>query len=1200
MNNKEEIIEERKGMIVIGMISSGKSTFLNSIFGFNFLQANDNITTKFICIIRYNPKIEEPNFYNLKLIPKKKNSEKYIFIRNGEIYKGKDNIKNQIKSINEKEHKTSEPNYENLFWILEINKIIFENKEFMETHDFYDIPGLNEYMITDKKPKEDKIDKIINKNAKNNKIIDEMAPPPSSINTDELANKINNIQNDKKDIYKVNKTDKEIETSTNITNDENYKYVKGIFKYLKGKIENFIFIISSENCYKPSNLGIIEEVRKNIDFDLENGLFILTKIDLAEDRNKKIEECKQYFINNIPSNIFNLHFNIFVPLNSIDFKIEMFMKEKIKYYFLYFYRRYYEEYIMQTKEINKTFIEYIEEKIKNIIGTQNYDKFIEDAKDNIEMEDLDKIKEEYEEIKSKENKIIEFGIDFEDEDNESVPILKGLYNLWKEKKYLPEFSENTKAIINYFKVYQTSKPKDNKSNIKKSKTNKMDEHLKILENIINEIKFYINEDKNNKYSLTSILSSKMKRLRKYIANGKKIYIPFIGGSSVGKSTILNSLLGYKLFPESQSECTTRGIIIKYGKEVEIYEVKVDSENNFYVFEEGDKAVSKTVENVQDYLKSLNFQYGKDESKYFYLVKTPIKFFDDYKFDEELKKNVLLVDLPGSDTSNNKFNEHDKTDRTVYEKLLEISSSFIFINRGRGITSIENKKVLNQAYNTVIDNTSLGNKFIDHCLFVINIFKKLEEKEKDILTIKRDFYTIIFDDNQQKGKKNNFDLINSSLFDAKSYIEYLNIYNKIGNREKLFKILKEEFITKKKKNFTNFCLSHLKTKCKDLSIELDKNFECDNFFYQDIKKEMTLILNDLNIICKKSDEDNIKKISNILQNVSINIKNNKFYINSNCNEFFNNLKNQIYKAKKNIEKDYENNLENSFYYFDMLFQKEIQYDKTFNQQKFKDKEKEIIEKLDKLDTKYEIKEIFDKYLVKALALIENIRKNYGELIKNYDNKIDELIKVELEEKTHTLLEDSLNKEIEEKMINLDEEIKIIRNKVSDLFYMRLKNEYKKGKYKAEFDFLKNFSFYEKMKIRIYNLFDARSLGKLAVHSFLSSLFIASGFCLSPAGFVILGIYSVVILAFSIYDKNKKELNKKLNEYEEKFQINFTKLRINFSRIYHSSLWETKNKFKELLSISSADLSKIEEQKWINLQKKYQKIKNEIKYENINNN
>ena len=79
-NIEEEVVEERKGIIAIGMISSGKSTFLNSIFGFNYLQANDNITTKFICVIRYNPNINEPIFYNLKLI-QKSNSNEYIYIK---------------------------------------------------------------------------------------------------------------------------------------------------------------------------------------------------------------------------------------------------------------------------------------------------------------------------------------------------------------------------------------------------------------------------------------------------------------------------------------------------------------------------------------------------------------------------------------------------------------------------------------------------------------------------------------------------------------------------------------------------------------------------------------------------------------------------------------------------------------------------------------------------------------------------------------------------------------------------------------------------------------------------------------------------------------------------------------------------------------------------------------------------------------
>ena len=315
-------IEEKKGMVAIGMISSGKSTFLNSIFGFKYLQTNDNITTKFICVIRYNPNLEKTIFYKLKLINKKGKPDEYTYLKDGNEYKGKKNIKNQIKSINNEFHKSTKPKFKNLFWMLEVNEIPFENKKFMEKYDFYDIPGLNEHISFEENDKLNKQnDKINQENSINN--IDNL---PVNANANAKYFKQNMDKMPKEEIYNEN-------------------FIKGIFKYLKGKIENFIFIISTESCYKPINLGIIKEIKKNIDFDYQGGLFVLTKIDLSENKENKIDECKQYFINNMPSNIFNLHFNTFIPLNSIYFKTEMKMKNKIKYYFLYFYRKYYDEYI---------------------------------------------------------------------------------------------------------------------------------------------------------------------------------------------------------------------------------------------------------------------------------------------------------------------------------------------------------------------------------------------------------------------------------------------------------------------------------------------------------------------------------------------------------------------------------------------------------------------------------------------------------------------------------------------------------------------------------------------------------------------------------------------------------------------------------------------------------------------------------------
>ena len=175
---------------------------------------------------------------------------------------------------------------------------------------------------------------------------------------------------------------------------------------------------------------------------------------------------------------------------------------------------------------------------------------------------------------------------------------------------------------------------------------------------------------------------------------------------------------------------------------------------------------------------MNYQYGKDESKYFYLIKTPIKFFDDYKFSDELKEKILLIDLPGSDTSQNKFNEHDQTERTVYEKLLDISSSFVFVNKDRTITDLDNKKILNNTYQTINDNSSLGQDYLKNCLFIINMFNKLTDNEKDINKIKKDLSNIIFDNEDERNE--NLRSINACLFNAKKYMEFLNEKEKICN------------------------------------------------------------------------------------------------------------------------------------------------------------------------------------------------------------------------------------------------------------------------------------------------------------------------------------------------------------------------------------------------------------------------------------
>ena len=152
MNNQ---IEKRDGIIVIGMISSGKSTFLNSLLGITYLKANDNIITKMVTAIRYNPDLTEPKFYHLKIIEKE---NEYSFERDGDEFIGKENIIKAISDMNKKEA-SNQPKYENLFYMLETNILTIENKDFLLHHDFYDIPGLNEYIVGEKKEEEKKEEK---------------------------------------------------------------------------------------------------------------------------------------------------------------------------------------------------------------------------------------------------------------------------------------------------------------------------------------------------------------------------------------------------------------------------------------------------------------------------------------------------------------------------------------------------------------------------------------------------------------------------------------------------------------------------------------------------------------------------------------------------------------------------------------------------------------------------------------------------------------------------------------------------------------------------------------------------------------------------------------------------------------------------------------------------------------------------------
>ena len=136
---------------IIGTISSGKSTFLNNFLGFDYLESSAKKTTQFICIIRHNPNLENPELYSVELKSRDSVYHKasYNFKKKEKIACGENEIKKKIIEINNESQNDKELSKKEksvFFYILETKLSIFEgeNEKYCNMFEFMDIPGLNE------------------------------------------------------------------------------------------------------------------------------------------------------------------------------------------------------------------------------------------------------------------------------------------------------------------------------------------------------------------------------------------------------------------------------------------------------------------------------------------------------------------------------------------------------------------------------------------------------------------------------------------------------------------------------------------------------------------------------------------------------------------------------------------------------------------------------------------------------------------------------------------------------------------------------------------------------------------------------------------------------------------------------------------------------------------------------------------------
>ena len=133
---------------IIGKCNSGKSTFLNYLLKQKVLEIKDDISTKFICIIRHDTKCEIPKICKVNFKERGEiNGTKLYNFEEGEELDTKENIAKIIKDKNEKERNINSKDPKDYFLIMKINIPFFNESElapYSNYFDLMDIPGLSE------------------------------------------------------------------------------------------------------------------------------------------------------------------------------------------------------------------------------------------------------------------------------------------------------------------------------------------------------------------------------------------------------------------------------------------------------------------------------------------------------------------------------------------------------------------------------------------------------------------------------------------------------------------------------------------------------------------------------------------------------------------------------------------------------------------------------------------------------------------------------------------------------------------------------------------------------------------------------------------------------------------------------------------------------------------------------------------------
>ena len=948
----------RKIIPLIGIISSGKSTFLQALINSDILESGGTTTTKFPCLIKH--KESGPfQFYHVKFI-----NEEKIFILDGEIIEGEEIIRNKIKEINKNEEK----DVNNLFYILECPINCIENKKLLEENYFMDVPGLNE--------------------AKCN-------------------------------------------------------YVKNIFKNLKDIIDFYIFIFNIENYDVDEVKNIFKKLEENGCLQKKEGnLFLLNKIDNIEAGTieTRIEEFSNYFYTTFEKEDFkiNKYKNTFIPISSISYKAELSL-EKFSSFLIFHYIKI----SLETNEEDLSFIEKLKNSVDNILENDEDLEFeIKKLTKKISQDEKKSIIGEIEKFNFIKNQIcytVDINSDINMKRKEHYETIYKLFYLNQKKKFPIQNSDAYKKLKDFFNNKNSILFEEEEAPVIDDKID--NDNIKLLERLTKFISESISTEtfKGVGEEAFEIFRNEFQAIKNNLLN-EKLRVAFIGSISVGKSSILNCLIGEEINPTKSRECTYRGVIYRYEDcdEFKLYktELKTIGEGiyEYLYFVDEKKPYCKGIRNIKDLLNNKNKDNQLTKKDAFIVITGKIRLFDLLNFSEELKNKIELIDLPGYNKASNEFIKRPDNIKNLsyyekmsyYEKILCFTNVCVFINKSENLDDESNRNNFKFQYifNKKLLHPKIREKFNETCLYIINQIDILDKNtlEKDL---KVKYENIIKE--VDKGINN----LSISFFSAHYYLKYLYFEklfkeNKTEQIEKIWEYFYEKyqniFFKIFRRRFGTIVIKAIEKYEEFFKLEFDDNLLKVNNQY---KNEIIKVYSKMEKL-PSLDEEEQNEIASHLYNfyLKLNDKNYNFF--NVRKELIIDFENKINNANKLISKNYIFSLQTFFEELEPLFEdenKELKKEDEKNIEVYINKvQKESIPKVIKIleDKRKSIIKIFDIIEEKIKNMIEEEKQN----IKNAVKKNNEELKAEFmnfQQNVEFKIKE-MEKQVDEEFESLGEEIK----------------------------------------------------------------------------------------------------------------------------------------------------------------------------------